>query len=97
MDFLEFSEVNNTVKMAWQKIDIYSAAQSIKNFATGVPSHWLEMVKSRLYDGDENTAWTLHRIVRDLLTIFSPIYPFFHSLSFNYFVWGVLCGCKRIP
>ena len=79
----EFSEVNNSVKMAWEKIDIYSAAQLIKNFATGVfPSHWLEMVKSRLYDGDENTAWTLHRIVRDLLTIFSPICPFFtHYLS----------------
>ena len=85
----EFSEVNNTVKMAWQKIDIYSAAQSIKNFATGVfPSHWLEMVKSRLYDGDENTAWTLHRIVRDLLTIFSPICPFFtHYLSIT--LYGV--------
>ena len=79
----EFSDVNHSVKVAWQNIDIYSAAQSIKNFATGIfPSHWLEMVKSRLYDGDENTAWTLHRIVRDLLTIFSPICPFFtHYLS----------------
>ena len=64
-------------------MDIYTAAQAIKNFSTGIfPSHWLEMVKSKLYDGDENTAWTLHRIVKDLLTIFSPICPFFtHYLS----------------
>ena len=40
------------------------------------------MVKSRLYDGDEAAAWTLHRIVRDLLTSLSPICPFFtHYLS----------------
>ena len=55
----------------------------MKNFSTGVlPSHWLEMVKSRLYDGDKVAAWTLHRIVRDLLDAFSPICPFFsHYLS----------------
>ncbi len=74
----EFSQVNESVKSSWERIDIYSAAQSIKNFATGIfPSHWLEMAKTRLYDGDINAAWVLHRIVRDLLTIFSPICPFF--------------------
>ncbi|MED5271602.1 MAG: class I tRNA ligase family protein, partial [Candidatus Thermoplasmatota archaeon] len=31
----------------------------------------------RLYEGDLNAAWVLHRIVKDLLTIFSPICPFF--------------------
>jgi len=57
--------------------------QTIKNFSTGVfPSHWLEMVKSRLYDGDEVASWSLHRIVRDILTSLSPICPFFtHYLS----------------
>ena len=71
------------VEESWTKIDIYNAAQSIKNFSTGVfPSHWLEMAKSRLYDGDEAAAWTLHRIVRDVLTSLSPIRPFFtHYLS----------------
>tara|TARA_Y100001978_G_scaffold187500_2_gene188134 strand:- start:3675 stop:6167 length:2493 start_codon:yes stop_codon:yes gene_type:complete len=79
----EFSDVLKIVKLAWKRMDIYTAAQAIKNFSTGIfPSHWLEMVKSKLYDGDENTAWTLHRIVKDLLTIFSPICPFFtHYLS----------------
>ena len=79
----EFSQVMSKVEDSWTKIDIYNAAQSIKNFSTGVfPSHWLEMVKSRLYDGDEAAAWTLHRIVRDLLTSLSPICPFFtHYLS----------------
>ena len=74
----EFSEINKSVKKSWERIDIYSAAQSIKNFSTGIfPSHWLEMAKTRLYEGDLNAAWVLHRIVKDLLTLFSPICPFF--------------------
>jgi len=79
----EFSETMSKVENSWKAIDIYNAAQNIKNFSTGVfPSHWLEMVKSRLYDGDETAAWTLHRIVRDILTTLSPICPFFtHYLS----------------
>ena len=40
------------------------------------------MSKTRLYDGNASAAWTLHRIVRDLLSVFSPICPFFaHYLS----------------
>ena len=79
----EFHSVMRRVEKAWQEIDIYTAAQSLKNFSTGVlASHWLEMVKSRLYDGDNAAAWTLHRMVRDLLDAFSPICPFFsHYLS----------------
>jgi len=79
----EFDEVMGRVQEAWSKIDIYTAAQSLKGFGTGVfPSHWLEMSKSRLYDGDVAAAWTLHRVVRDLLSAISPICPFFsHYLS----------------
>ena len=79
----EFAEVLDNVQKSWIDIDIFSAARAIKNFGTDVlPSHWLEMAKRRLYDGDVNAAWTIHRIVKDLLTIFSPICPFFtHHLS----------------
>ncbi len=84
----EFQSVMKRVEKAWQEIDIYTAAQSLKNFSTGVlASHWLEMVKSRLYDGDNAAAWTLHRMVRDLLDAFSPICPFFsHYLSSTLYV-----------
>ena len=34
-------------------------------------------IRDSLYDGDVAAAWTLHRIVRDLLTVMSPITPFF--------------------
>ena len=40
------------------------------------------MTKSRLYDGNAAAAWTLHRVVRDLLSALTPICPFFtHYLS----------------
>jgi valyl-tRNA synthetase len=79
----EFNSMMVNVEKSWKNIDIYNAAQSIKNFSTGIfPSHWLEMVKSRLYEDDAAAAWTIHRIVRDTLTTFSPICPFFtHHLS----------------
>ena len=47
-----------------------------------MPSHWLEMSKSRLYGDDKKAAWTIHRIVRDLMTALSPVCPFFtHHIS----------------
>ena len=63
--------------------DSYTATQALKTFGTGLlPSHYLEMVKSRLYDEDQAAAWTLHRIVRDFMAAFSPVCPFFtHHIS----------------
>ena len=79
----EFNRTLTIVNSSWKGIDIYSAAQAIKSFGTGVfPCHWLEMSKTRLYDGNLSSSWALHRIVRDLMSIFSPICPFFtHYLS----------------
>ena len=79
----EFNQVMSGVSNSWSELDIYNASQAIKGFWTGVfPGHWLEMAKSRLYDGDKSAEWTLHKIVRDLLTVFSPVCPFFtHYLS----------------
>ena len=79
----EFASTMEKVETAWKNLDIYTATQAIKSFGTGVlPSHWLEMSKSRLYDGDTNAAWTIHRIVKDLMSAFSPVCPFFtHYIS----------------
>ena len=79
----EFQETMHVVEQAWSNLDIYTATQALKTFGTGLlPSHYLEMVKSRLYDGDTGAAWTLHRIVRDYMSAFSPVCPFFtHHVS----------------
>ena len=79
----EFNSVMAEVNLAWSNLDIYTATQALKTFGTGIlPSHYLEMVKSRLYDGDTNAAWTINRIVRDFMSAFSPVCPFFtHHIS----------------
>ena len=79
----EFSDLLDKAKKGYSNLDIYTAAQGIKTFSTGIfASHWLEMAKTRLYNEDASATWTLHRIFRDLLSILSPICPFFtHHLS----------------
>ena len=79
----EFASTMEKVENGWSELDIYTATQALKTFGTGVlPSHWLEMSKSRLYDDDVNAAWTIHRIVRDLMAALSPVCPFFtHHIS----------------
>tara|TARA_B100000676_G_C18090321_1_gene859047 strand:- start:3164 stop:5635 length:2472 start_codon:yes stop_codon:yes gene_type:complete len=79
----EFSDLLEKAKAGYSNLDIYTAAQGIKTFSTGIfASHWLEMAKTRLYNEDASATWTLHRIFRDLLSILSPICPFFtHHLS----------------
>ena len=79
----EFSDLLGKAKKGYSNLDIYTAAQGIKTFSTGIfASHWLEMAKTRLYNEDASATWTLHRIFRDLLSILSPICPFFtHHLS----------------
>ena len=79
----EFSATMDVVQTAWENLDIYTATQALKTFGTGVlPSHYLEMVKSRLYDDDMTASWTLHRIVRDFMSAFTPVCPFFtHHIS----------------
>jgi len=79
----EFTDLLEKSKEGYSKLDIYTAAQGIKTFSTGVfASHWLEMAKTRLYNEDASATWTLHRIFRDLLSILSPVCPFFtHHLS----------------
>ena len=79
----EFQSTMEQVRKSWENLDIYTATQALKTFGTGLlPSHYLEMVKSRLYDDDKAAAWTLHRIVRDFMSAFSPVCPFFtHHVS----------------
>ena len=79
----EFSNLLEKAKTSYSDLDIYTAAQGIKTFSTGIfASHWLEMAKTRLYSADSSATWTLHRIFRDLMSILSPICPFFtHHLS----------------
>jgi len=79
----EFSDLLEKAEAGYSEMDIYTAAQGIKTFSTNIlASHWLEMAKTRLYNDDPSATWTLHRVFRDMMSILSPICPFFtHHLS----------------
>ena len=80
------SEYDNLIRETiedWRRIDIYSATQKLKVFMTGIfSSHWMELAKSRLYDSESSSLWTIHSVLRGCLKIFSPVCPLFcHHLS----------------
>lgn len=79
----EFAALLREVGEAYKAFDIFSASRALKSFGTGLlSSHWLELAKTRLHGGDACSEWTLHRILRDWLTLFSPVCPIFsHYLS----------------
>ncbi len=94
----EFSTCMSQVQENWSALDIYSATQALKNFGTGIlPSHWLEMAKTRLYDGDQSAAWTIHRIVRDFMAVFSPICPFFSHHITSTLYGGSAVDVREFP
>ncbi len=94
----EFNSMMVQVNQAWENLDIYTATQNLKSFGTGIlPSHYLEMVKSRLYNGDNAASWTIHRVVRDFLSAFSPICPFFSHHVSNTIYGNSAVDVKEFP
>ena len=79
----EYDKLVSNTKVHWEQIDIYSATQGVKTFLTGIfSSHWMELAKSRMYDFDQSSLWTIHQILRGCLKLFSPVCPLFcHHLS----------------
>jgi len=79
----EFAGLCGEVEAAYRAFDIFSASRAMKCFGTGfLSSHWMELAKGRLHAGDASSRWALHRILRDWLTLFSPVCPLFaHYLS----------------
>lgn len=74
----EFSLLLQEVQGFYRKFDIFSASRAMKNFGTNLLSgHWMVLAKHKLDAGDLSSTWTLHRIWRDWLTIFSPVCPMF--------------------
>ncbi|MBR9679562.1 MAG: valine--tRNA ligase [Candidatus Altiarchaeota archaeon] len=74
------SELAKTIKKSiagYEELDFFVPANEIKNFVweTFAP-HYLEMVKSRAYDGDAAAIWTLNTVLQAVLALLAPIMPF---------------------
>ena len=73
-------ELNNFIDesiVGYDDFDFIIPAQAARNFAVNkFASHYLEMVKSRAYEGDKVATTTLHICLKAILTILNPIIPF---------------------
>lgn len=73
----ELDAVTEEAVAAYGKLDFFTPANGVRSFVwnTFAP-HYLEMVKGRAYNGDPAACWTLHEVLRKVLTLLAPITPF---------------------
>ncbi|MFW5902304.1 MAG: valine--tRNA ligase [archaeon] len=72
----ELNKIKKEAKEGYEKYNFFPVATKVKSFIQNeFASHYLEMVKSKAYDGDKATLNTLHTVLRELIRIIAPIAP----------------------
>lgn len=73
----ELSLLVKECKRGYEEFNFFIPANKIRNFLWNVfAPHYLEMVKSRAYEGDASSLHTLNTCLKGILTLLSPITPF---------------------
>jgi valyl-tRNA synthetase len=73
----EMNRMIDESTVGYDDFDFIIPATSARNFADNIfASHYLEIVKSRAYAGDETAIATLHMCLKAFLKILHPIIPF---------------------
>ncbi|MCW1297980.1 MAG: valine--tRNA ligase [Candidatus Parvarchaeota archaeon] len=73
----ELNEVIEKCLNGYNELDFSIPAQAIRGFVWNLfAPHYIEMVKSRAYEGDKSAIYTLHFCLEILLRLFAPICPF---------------------
>jgi valyl-tRNA synthetase len=74
------SELNNLIEecgKGYDKYNFFVPANKVRNFLwNAFASHYLEMAKSRAYQGDAGALRALHGCLRTMLRLLAPITPF---------------------
>ncbi len=74
------SELNNLIGECNAGYDVYNffvPANKVRTFLWNVfAPHYVEMAKSRAYQGDSGSLYALHQCLRTMLKILAPITPF---------------------
>lgn len=73
----ELTQVVETAAAGYEEMDMFIPANVVKNFIWDLfASHYIEMVKSRAYNGDKGACQTLHTALKIILKVLAPIMPF---------------------
>ena len=74
------AELNDVIAVcggAYADLNFFVAANRVRDFVWNVfAPHYVEMAKSRAYEGDGGARWTLHAVLRDVLRLVAPVTPF---------------------
>jgi len=74
------SELGKLIKVCEDGYDEYNffiPANAIRDFIWNVfAPHYVEMVKTRAYEGGESASYTLHTVLKSVLKLLAPICPF---------------------
>ncbi len=72
----ELSRMHNKVLEYYKNFEFFKAAQEIYNFTWDIfASHYLEMVKKRLYEKDVSGRYTCYFVLEQILKLLAPLTP----------------------
>ena len=72
----ELNKVKKEAKKAYEEYNFFPPAKKIKSFLPNeFASHYLEMVKSKAYDDDQASLYTLHTVLKEVVEMIAPIAP----------------------
>jgi len=84
----ELNTLTEACLTGYEDYNFFGPANRCREFLWSVfAAHYMEMVKSRAYQGDAAAVWTLHACLRHLLRFLAPISPFVTDK-----VWSTLYG-----
>ncbi len=94
------SELSKVIKKSiegYEEMDMFIPATEIRNFVwdTFAP-HYIELVKTRAYDGDQGAIITLNLVLKALLKLLAPIIPFMTDAVYRE-LYGESVHTQKIP
>jgi valyl-tRNA synthetase len=73
----ELEKLTKECDSGYRDYDFFVPANAVRDFIWNVfAPHYIEMVKSRAYTGDQSALYTLHTVLKTLLRLLAPICPF---------------------
>lgn len=95
------AELNNVLgdcQTGFRGFDFFGPSNRIRDFVWNVfAPHYMEMAKKRAYAGNESARWTLHHVLRSILTVLAPIAPFLPYQIYRTLYGGDVHALTKMP
>jgi valyl-tRNA synthetase len=73
----ELGKLIKECEKGYKSYDFFVPANTIRDFVWNIfAPHYIELVKSRAYEGNYSASYTLHTVLKNVLKLLAPICPF---------------------